>query len=234
VAGIAALLIESGIASAPALRSRLTSTAVDLGAAGRDTSFGFGLANAFRAVRNIPTSDTSPTVSLTAPAAGATVSGVVTITATATDGGGVVRVDFLVDGVVKGSDTDPTGGWSVTWDSKPATNATHTITAVATDTAGLMTTSAARTVTVKNLYGNIAVTVKNSRTKALVPGATVEVVGMGLSGVTDAYGKCTFTGILAGARTVKISAAGYTALSKSVTVSGGRTASLAVSLVPSA
>ena len=50
---------------------------------------------------------TQPTVSITAPAAGASVSGVTTVAATATDNVGVVGVQFRVDGVNVGAeDTD--------------------------------------------------------------------------------------------------------------------------------
>jgi peptidoglycan/xylan/chitin deacetylase (PgdA/CDA1 family) len=64
---------------------------------------------------------TAPTVSLTAPAAGSTVSGTTTITANANDNVAVARVDFYVNGAVLGSDataptvslTAPTSGASV-------------------------------------------------------------------------------------------------------------------------
>ena len=47
---------------------------------------------------------TAPTVSLTAPANGATVSGTVTLTATATDNVGVAGVQFLLDGATLGAE----------------------------------------------------------------------------------------------------------------------------------
>src|SRR3989442_1235204 len=48
--------------------------------------------------------DTPPTVSITAPAAGATVSGTTTVSATATDNVGVAGVQFAVDGVNLGAE----------------------------------------------------------------------------------------------------------------------------------
>ena len=52
---------------------------------------------------------TDPTVALTAPAAGAGLSGTATLTATASDNAGVARVEFLVDDQIVGSDaTAPT------------------------------------------------------------------------------------------------------------------------------
>jgi Big-like domain-containing protein len=92
-----------------------------------------------------------PTVSLTAPAAGATLSGTVSVTATASDNVGVVGVEFKVNGNTVSDDT--TAPYSYSWDTTLATNATHTLTAVARDAAGNQTTSAARTVTVSNGAG---------------------------------------------------------------------------------
>jgi hypothetical protein len=96
---------------------------------------------------------TAPTVSLTAPAAGASVSGSVTVSANASDNVGVVGVQFKVDGVNFGTE-DPGAPFSRVWDSLTASNGTHTLTAVARDAAGNTTTSTARTVTVSNGGGD--------------------------------------------------------------------------------
>jgi subtilisin family serine protease len=50
VAGAAALVMSAGVLDATAVRNLLTGTAEDLGAAGRDNLFGFGLVNAAAAV----------------------------------------------------------------------------------------------------------------------------------------------------------------------------------------
>ena len=84
---------------------------------------------------------TAPTVNITGPTAGATVSGTVTVSATATDNKGVVGVQFLVDGAALGPE-DTTAPYSVSWNTTTATNGTHTLTAVARDAAGNKTTSA--------------------------------------------------------------------------------------------
>ena len=91
----------------------------------------------------------APTVSLTAPAAGATVSGTVTLSATATDNVGVAGVQFLLDGANLGTE-DTTAPYSVSWNTTTVANGTHTLTAVARDAAGNTTTSATVTVTVAN------------------------------------------------------------------------------------
>ena len=92
---------------------------------------------------------TAPSVSLTAPAAGATVSGTTPVSATASDNVAVVGVQFKLDGVNLGGE-DTTSPYSVSWDTTAASNVSHTLTATARDAAGNNTTSAAVTVTVSN------------------------------------------------------------------------------------
>jgi hypothetical protein len=94
--------------------------------------------------------DQVPTVGLTAPAAGATVAGTVTITAAASDDVGVGSVRFTVDGTVVGTDTDGANGWSAAWDTATAPDGSHVLGATATDTSGQTGAAAARTVTVAN------------------------------------------------------------------------------------
>ncbi|HET7499578.1 MAG TPA: Ig-like domain-containing protein, partial [Kofleriaceae bacterium] len=94
---------------------------------------------------------TAPTISITAPAPGATVSGSVAVTATASDATGVTRVDVLVDGVLAGSDT--TAPYSVTVDTTRLANGSHAISAQAFDAASNVGTSATVTVTVQNGTG---------------------------------------------------------------------------------
>src|SRR5205814_1496459 len=92
---------------------------------------------------------TAPTVSVTAPAGGATVSGTTAISATASDNVGVVGVQFRLDGANVGAE-DTTAPYSISWDTTTASNASHTLTAIARDAAGNTTTAAAVTVTVFN------------------------------------------------------------------------------------
>jgi serine protease len=53
VAGIAAMLMQQGITDPAAIEDALEKTAVDLGAAGRDDTFGFGLVDARAALRGL-------------------------------------------------------------------------------------------------------------------------------------------------------------------------------------
>jgi len=102
------------------------------------------------ATLTLNTSDaTPPTVSITTPASGATVSGAaVTVSATASDNVGVAGVQFKLDGANLGTE-DTTSPYSVAWNSTSATNDPHTLTAVARDAAN-STTSAGVSVTVNN------------------------------------------------------------------------------------
>ncbi len=93
----------------------------------------------------------APTVSLTAPAAG-TVSGAITVSATASDNVGVVGVQFKLDGVNLLAE-DTAAPFSISWNTATASNASHTLTATARDAAGNSTTSAGVTVTVSNAAG---------------------------------------------------------------------------------
>jgi hypothetical protein len=92
---------------------------------------------------------TAPTVSLTAPANGATLSGTVTVSANAADNIGVAGVQFKLDGANLGAE-DTASPYSASWNTLSASNGSHTLTAVARDAAGNTTTSSSVTVTVTN------------------------------------------------------------------------------------
>jgi hypothetical protein len=90
---------------------------------------------------------TAPSVAVTSPASGATVSGTVTVTATASDNIAVLGVQFRLDGANLGTE-DLTTPYSSPWNTNTAAPGTHTLSAIARDAAGNTTTSAAVTVTV--------------------------------------------------------------------------------------
>ena len=90
-----------------------------------------------------------PTVSITSPANGATVSGTITVSATASSSLGVANVQFLVDGGNFGA-PDTTTPYTISLDTTTLSNGNHTLAATAQDTAGKTTTSAGVTVSVSN------------------------------------------------------------------------------------
>jgi hypothetical protein len=91
---------------------------------------------------------TPPTVSVSSPSDGSTVTGTATLSASATDEAGVDHVDFLVDGTVVGSDS--TAPFSVGWNSTSVADGQHSITARAVDVSTNAATSGAVAVTVDN------------------------------------------------------------------------------------
>jgi len=95
-----------------------------------------------------PSDTMPPTVSIISPASGATVSGTITITATASDNVGVAGVQFKVDGSNLGSEIT-TSPYTTSWNSATVANGTHTISATARDAAG-NTATATISVTVSN------------------------------------------------------------------------------------
>ncbi|MFY0571307.1 Ig-like domain-containing protein [Archangium lansingense] len=96
-----------------------------------------------------PVDSAPPTVALTSPTAGATVSGMsVTLTATASDDVGVARVEFYDGTTLIGTVSTPP--YTLTWNTRIVDNGTHTLTARAHDVAGRSTVSAGVAVTVAN------------------------------------------------------------------------------------
>jgi uncharacterized protein YkwD len=94
---------------------------------------------------------TNPTVSITSPANGATVSGTVNVIASATDNVGVTKVEFRVDGILKRTDT--AAPYTFSWDTSTVSNGSHALQARAYDAAGNIGTSPTVIVTVDNQTG---------------------------------------------------------------------------------
>jgi hypothetical protein len=90
---------------------------------------------------------TPPSVAVTSPSNGATVSGTVTLSASASDNVGVSSVWFTVDNINVGSE-DGSAPYQTTWNTASAGNGTHTIRAAARDSSGNARTSSPVTVTV--------------------------------------------------------------------------------------
>lgn len=86
-----------------------------------------------------------PTVRVTSPTNGRTVSGVVNIYATASDDVRVEKVDFWIDGVLRKLDRTPT--YTYAWDSRRVPAGTHKIQARAYDIDGKRASSTTITVT---------------------------------------------------------------------------------------
>ena len=101
-----------------------------------------------------PAETTPPTVSITNPLAGHTVSGTVAVAADATDGAngsGVAGVQFKLDGSNLGGE-DTTAPYAIAWDSTTAAAGPHTLSAQARDNSGNSATDSI-SVTVNNPTG---------------------------------------------------------------------------------
>ncbi len=106
--------------------------------------------------------DQPPTVIVTYPDDGSVVSGILTVTADASDDRGVTQVEFFVDDVSLDVDTDGSDGWSASWDTGSDPDGSYTVMAVVTDTADQIASdsvvvtvnnTAAPTMHVGDLYG---------------------------------------------------------------------------------
>lgn len=167
------------------------------------------------AAKMSPPPDAPPAVAVTSPADASRVAGAVTVTAGATDDNGVKQVELAVDGTPLTVDTQPSDGWSTTWDTTTVTEGSHTVEAVATDTAGqtarhsvtvIVDNVADPTVHVRDLdatarslkkgwRATVTVTVRNGGA-ALVAGASVRGTwpdGSSASCTTGSTGTCSVT-----------------------------------------
>ncbi|WP_162605085.1 Ig-like domain-containing protein [Geomonas oryzae] len=97
---------------------------------------------------NVSNDVTAPVVTLTSPAGGSTVSGTVSLTASATDNVGVSKVEFYQNNALIG--TSSTAPYSLSWNTALVANGTYTITAKAYDAAGNVGASQSASVTVSN------------------------------------------------------------------------------------
>jgi hypothetical protein len=137
----------------------------------------------------------APTVSLTAPAGGASVSNVVDVAASASDNVGVSGVQFLLDGSPLGAPvTYPP--YTYSWDSSLVPNGAHTIAAKAWDAANNTTTTTPVSVTVANpmvppVISNVAVS-SVTATSATVSWSTDRASDTQIVyGATASYGSST-------------------------------------------
>lgn len=136
-ASVVALMLSANPALQPSqVDSILASTADDLGTAGRDDYYGSGRINAERAVaaaKAAVTSDTSaPAVSASVPSS--TIKGIATVSATASDNIGVVRVELYAGSTLVASDT--AAPYSFSWDTSSRADGTVPLVVKAYDAAG--------------------------------------------------------------------------------------------------
>jgi subtilisin family serine protease len=159
VSGIAGLVLSANPAlSNSQVKSIIEKNADDLGAPGFDIYYGWGRVNAYKAVLAAigtappPPDTTPPTASIASPANGATISGSITVSVSASDNAGVTQVELYIDGVLFATDT--TVPYSFAWDTTKTSDGIHTLQAVAYDAAGNSTASYTVSVTVNNFVSD--------------------------------------------------------------------------------
>ncbi len=91
--------------------------------------------DAFDVTATGPVDTTPPSVTLTSPTEGATLSGTATLAATASDNVGVAQVQFYVDGNPFG-DADTVAPYAIAWNTATVSEGAHHIMAQARDAAG--------------------------------------------------------------------------------------------------
>ncbi|PYR35032.1 MAG: hypothetical protein DMF93_22440 [Acidobacteria bacterium] len=160
---------------------------------------------------------TPPTVSMTAPASGATVAGTnVTVSATASDNVAVVGVQFQLDGVNLGAE-DTASPFSITWNTSGVANGTHTLSAIARDAAGNTATSPI-SVTVNNDLTAPTVSMTAPADGATVSGSAVAVSASASDNVAVAGVQFLLDGAAVGA---EVTTAPYTMAWNSTSAANG-------------
>jgi thermitase len=163
VAGAAALLFAMGAGDNLEVRELLETTAVPI--PGTGTLWANGRLDIGGAVAAVGGVDPAPTITITNPTTGSTVSNTVVVTAATSDD--VTSVEFLVDGVSIHVDDDPVDGWSAEWDTTSVGDGSRTVSAHAS-TAGGRTASASVTVLVDNgLESSISLQVSAYKVRGL-------------------------------------------------------------------
>lgn len=149
---VATMMAANPALSNTQIEGLLFSTAVDLGAAGRDPVFGHGRVNAAAAVAaagSAVASDTQPpSVAISAPLGNVSVAGLVPVDVAASDNVGVARVEFRVNGATLATDT--AAPFQFSWDSTQGSNGMANLVAVAFDAAGNSKSSTTVAVNVAN------------------------------------------------------------------------------------
>lgn len=223
VAGAAALVMASGVTGASAgimspgtVRTRLQETAEDLGPAGRDNWFGFGLVRADLAA-----------------AGGAPITGTISGVVTSTSGGQPIAGATVQTDTGQSTQTGANGAYalsSVPTGSRQVTASAdgylpQTATVQVTD--GQVTTRdfalTPAPVQPGAITGQVYQLAGGRGAARVIPGATVQT-DTGQATQTDAQGSYTLNGVPPGARQVTASANGYQPETATVQVTSGQTA----------
>jgi hypothetical protein len=145
--------------------------------------------------------------SITAPANGATLTGAVTVTATASGSSPISSVQFQLDGGNLGAPATSTP-YSTSWNTTTVANGSHILTAIVTDSLSQVAASGTVGVTVNNAVPALVIsgiTVNPSSTGAVVLWTTSTPASSKVFyGTTPAYGQSTVDSTLVTSHTVTL------------------------------
>ena len=140
-AGVAALIFSVNPSLTPSqVEQILEATAVDLGDPGYDIYYGWGRVDAYAALKmasgvSPPPPDTNPpSVKITCPSDGDTVSGAITVKVDASDDSGVSKVELYKNGVLFAVDSE--APYEFYWDTTADPDGVYVLAAKAYDLAG--------------------------------------------------------------------------------------------------
>jgi subtilisin family serine protease len=140
VAGAAALVLSANPSLTPdQIQQILKDSSDDLGVVGWDSTFGYGRLNLERAVMmavaSIGSIDVSPpTIDITSPGQGNTISSTVSVTTNTTDNVGVTKVQLYVDGKLYASSISTP--FTIKWNTRKVNKGVHYLQSRAYDAAG--------------------------------------------------------------------------------------------------
>jgi hypothetical protein len=122
-----------------------------------------------------PPDTIAPTTSITSPANGATLSGSVAVSASASDNIGVAKVELWLDGALAGTAT--AAPYNFTWNTTASANGSHTLQTKAWDATGNIGVSPTVSVSINNpVATNLTVAITNPTNGSTVPrGQTVTI-----------------------------------------------------------
>ena len=135
-----------------------TTHQISLGSLSPNTTYHYRLTDADYSGNTATSSDQTfttqsipsfPSVSITAPAPGATVTSTISVTASPTSTAGITSLQFMLDGVPLGPIVT-SSPYTISWNTLTASNGSHILTASSTDGNSNVATSSAVTVTVAN------------------------------------------------------------------------------------
>ncbi|MBK6656980.1 MAG: S8 family serine peptidase [Proteobacteria bacterium] len=209
VAGVAAMVMSANPLLKPNdVLAVISSTAVDLGAAGWDANFGHGRVNELAAVQKAVTyqalDSDAPLTAIVSPLGGSKLSGLATVTVSATDASGVKSVNLLVNGAqIASSATAVNNAYTFSWDTTKHADGGYGLSATATDTLGNSVATGTTSVTVNNAPPDTVLPVvkistptlgqKISTTASIAASATDNVAVKQLSVFGDGKLLCTGT-----------------------------------------